>query len=85
MSHDEHPVLGDDDVGLDRIHAHLEREIVGGAAVLGAVSGRASVADDQRRTTRHAFSVIAASLGQIPAGATGRSGIVDSQHIAVTP
>jgi hypothetical protein len=36
---DGHPVLREDDIRLDGIHSHRQRQLVGGAGVLGAVSG----------------------------------------------
>ena len=45
---DEHAVLGGDQVGLDVVGALLDGELVRRERVLGAVAGRAAVAEDER-------------------------------------
>ena len=49
---DEHAVLGRDEIGLDEIRAHLDREAVGLERVLGPMAAGAAVADDQRGAGR---------------------------------
>ena len=58
------PSLRDDDVGLDRVDAHREREVVRRARVLRPVAGRAAVSDDERAGPGHRF--------RLPAGAARR-------------
>ena len=48
VASDQHAILGGDQVGLDEVGAHVDRELVGGERVLGPVGGRAAVRDDQR-------------------------------------
>ena len=45
---DQHAVLGGDQVRLDVVGAHPDRQVVGGQGVLRAVARRTPVADDQR-------------------------------------
>ena len=46
---DEQVVLGRDEVGLDVVRAHVDRQLVGAERVLGPVGRRAAMADDERR------------------------------------
>ena len=100
VPHDQHAVLRDDDVRLDRIDSHLEREVVRGARVLGPVPGRAAVSDHEGAGAGHCFRLPAASGGDRPrripvalralsqhrsARECPLSDIVDPQHSAVNP
>ena len=49
----EHAVARRDDVGLDRVGAERERQLVGRAGVLGTVAGRTAMADDERSARRN--------------------------------
>ena len=60
VPHDEHAVPRDDDVGLDRVDAHREREVVRRAGVLRPIAGRAAVSDDERAGPGHRFRLPAA-------------------------
>ena len=43
----QNPVARDDEVGLDGIHPHLDRQLIRAARVFGSVAGRTAVADDE--------------------------------------
>ena len=48
MADDEDAVAADHDVGLDQLGAEVDRQLVAGGRVLGAVGGGTAVADDDR-------------------------------------
>ena len=63
VAHDEHPVAREHDIGLDRIDAEGESEVVGRAGVLGAITRGAAVSDHERMTSRHPPRLVTAGGG----------------------
>ena len=49
MARDQHAILGRHQIGLDEIDTIVDREAVGRERVLGPMTGRAAMADHQRR------------------------------------
>ena len=48
MARDQNAILGGDQVGLDVVGAHVDRELIRGERVFRPVGGRAAMRDDQR-------------------------------------
>ena len=72
MAGDQVPVLGGDEVGLDVVGAHLDRQRVALERVVGQVAGRAAVADDEREIGLAVVAVMAAVVAAAVARCGGR-------------